>query len=187
MNKPPLHVYVVAAILICFWQQITLNPVHGANTSAPTIEVTSSNFARGGIIPKAFTADGQNASPALSWSGLPKETEALAIIADDPDAPSGDFIHWLVYDIPASETGIRGGIPPGYMLPNGTKQGLNSYHKIGYDGPAPPAGKVHRYVFTVYALDAKLGVQPGIGLNVFKRAIAGHILGYGQLLGKYSR
>jgi Raf kinase inhibitor-like YbhB/YbcL family protein len=145
------------------------------------IQVTSSAFSEGETIPKKFTCDGENVSPALSWTGVPQGTKSLAVIADDPDAPVGDWVHWVLLDLPLDLNG----------LPEGASglgvAGLNDFRKPGYGGPCPPKGKPHRYYFKVYALDTLLGLKIGATKAQAEAAMKGHILAQGQLMGRYSR
>jgi Raf kinase inhibitor-like YbhB/YbcL family protein len=145
------------------------------------IQVTSTAFNEGSTIPKKHTCDGQDISPQLSWSGVPEGTKSLALIVDDPDAPVGTFVHWVLYDIPAD---IR-------ELPEGVQgvgvQGTNDFRRSGYNGPCPPRGPAHRYYFKVYALDTTLGLKAGARKADVEKAMQGHILAWGQLMGKYGR
>ena len=150
------------------------------------IKISSSAFGEGGVIPSKYTCDGENISPPLSWSGVPSETKSFALINDDPDAPAGTWVHWVIYNIPAAEKELKEGIPPKENLDNGAVQGLNDFGKSGYGGPCPPGG-THRYYFRIYALDTKLDLQGDITQEKLTDAIKGHILAEGQLMGKYSR
>jgi Raf kinase inhibitor-like YbhB/YbcL family protein len=123
-------------------------------------------FRKNGRIPARYTADGENASPPLSWSDLPKGTKELALIVDDPDAPRAEpFVHWVMYKIPPEAGGLSEGVPQQSKptTPSGAMQGKNSYDHLGYDGPSPPPGHgTHHYQFKLYALDAPLEIQPGL-------------------------
>src|SRR4051794_31276693 len=125
------------------------------------LTLQSSSFEPKGDIPTAFTGDGQDRSPALRWSGGPEATKTYALIVHDPGAPSGDFAHWLVYNIPVTTTGLPEAGPHRGDLSDGTLQGRNDFDRIGYGGPKPPPGKPHRYQFELYALDAKLPLDSG--------------------------
>jgi Raf kinase inhibitor-like YbhB/YbcL family protein len=161
----------------------------GAAAEPEGFQVTSEAFADGQPIPAKYTGDGEDASPDLSWGPkLPEKTQALAIIVDDPDAPSGTFTHWLVYDMAATQTGLAAGVPPKEQLPSGEgQQGKNSFGKLGYKGPAPPRGRPHHYHFTVYALDASTALAPGATRDELMRAMEGHIVGQAELVGTYQR
>lgn len=159
-----------------------------------TIELTSTAFADGEPIPKKHTADGEDVSPPLSWSNLPEGTKELAVICDDPDAPSEQpWVHWVLYNIPPDVTSLPEGVAPAERpdQPQGARQGKNSFPEgqtIGYRGPAPPSGHgPHHYHFRIYALDADLDLEPGLTKARFLKAIEGHILAQGELVGTYER
>ncbi|MCX7909081.1 MAG: YbhB/YbcL family Raf kinase inhibitor-like protein [Ignavibacteria bacterium] len=150
------------------------------------IKIFSSAFEHEGFIPTKYTCDGENISPALSWKNIPSGTKSIAIINDDPDAPMGTWVHWVIYNISATATGLPENIKPMEKLSDGTLQGRNSWGKIGYGGPCPPSG-VHRYFFKIYALDVVLDLKPGASKEELLKAMKGHILAEGQFYGKYSR
>lgn len=158
------------------------------------IELTSSAFKAGAAIPAKFTEDGSDVSPPLAWSNVPPGTRAFALVMDDPDAPRAEpWVHWLIYPIPGSATELAEGIPAEPRLddPAGALQGRNSWSSgqtIGYRGPAPPPGSgTHRYHFRLYALDAPLELEPELDKAALLKAIAGHVLGQGELIGTYGR
>ena len=154
------------------------------------ITITSKAFAEGQSIPTKYTADGQDVSPPLAWSDVPPGTKELALIVDDPDAPSPQpWVHWVIYKIPADATELAEGIPAEAELaaPTGALQGKNSWDKIGYGGPAPPPGGAHRYYFKLYALDAELDLKSGADKDALLAAMKPHILAEGQLMGTYKR
>ena len=146
-----------------------------------TIQLTSPAFSEGGTIPKKFTCDADNVSPQLAWSGVPSETKSLVLIVDDPDAPSGDWVHWVLYDLPPELTGLAEGIK-GVGV-----DGVNDFRKPGYGGPCPPRGSNHRYFFKLYALDTRLNLKPGASKADIEKAMGGHILAQGLLVGRYGR
>ncbi len=150
------------------------------------IQVESAAFTEGGMIPKKYTCDGQDISPPLSWSGAPEGTKSLALISDDPDAPVGTWVHWVMYDIPADVSGLPENVPPNEKLENGAVQGTSSFGRIGYGGPCPPGG-THRYYFKLYALDTMLNLSPGAKKEAVLEAMEGHILAQGELMGRYKR
>ncbi len=150
------------------------------------IKISSNAFENGGFLPKKYTCDGENISPHLKWSNIPQGTKSFAIINDDPDAPMGTWVHWVIYNIPVSVVELPDNIPPSQRLSNGAVQGKNSLGKIGYGGPCPPSG-THRYFFKIYALDKILDLPVGATKEELLRAIKGHILAEGQIYGKYSR
>lgn len=151
------------------------------------ITLTSTAFAEGGRIPNRYTCDAEDSSPPLAWGSLPTGTESLALIADDPDAPVGTWVHWVIYDMPATLNGLSEGIPKSLSVPEIGKQGLTDFRKPGYGGPCPPKGKPHRYFFKLYALDTLLNLDPGVSKAEVEKAMKGHILAQGQLMGLYSR
>ena len=152
-----------------------------------TMVVTSPAFAAGQPIPAKYTADGEDVSPPLQWTGIPEGARSIALICDDPDAPGGTWVHWLLYNLPPGESGMPEATPAANELPNGARHGVNDFGRAGYDGPAPPSGKAHRYRFRVYALDAVLILKPRAGRSELDRAMKGHILATGELTGTYQR
>jgi len=149
-------------------------------------QIESDVFEPGGPIPSKFSCDGQDVSPPLSWSGVPEGTSSLALVMEDPDAPAGIWVHWVLYNIPANLKGLSEGVPAEQELANGTLSGLNSWRRRGYGGPCPPAG-THRYYFRLYALDGSLGLQAGATKERLSEAMQGHILGQTEIMGTYSR
>jgi Raf kinase inhibitor-like YbhB/YbcL family protein len=150
------------------------------------IKVVSASFTEGGIIPKQYTCDGKDVSPSLSWSGVPEDAKSIALICDDPDAPGGTWVHWVLFNLPPKTDGLAEGVPSSKTLKNGAKHGANDFRKFGYGGPCPPSG-THRYYFKVYALDTMLDLDPGITKGDLVEAMKGHILAEGQLMGRYKR
>ena len=151
-----------------------------------TMKLTSTAFEEGGMIPAEYTCDGQNISPPLAWSGVPDGAKTLALIADDPDAPRGTWVHWVVYQIPPTEKGLPENVPARPTLDNGARQGTNDFKKTAYGGPCPPSG-THRYFFKLYALDADLNLPPGATKDQLLKAMDTHTLAEGQLMGRYKR
>jgi len=152
-----------------------------------TMQVTSTVFTNGGIIPKKYTCDGDDVSPSLSWSGIPEGTKSIALICDDPDAPAGTWVHWVLYGLSPDSTGLPEDVPTQNVLDNGAKQGRNDFREIGYGGPCPPKGPAHRYFFKIYALDCEIDLDAGATKKELLRAMEGHIIAEGQLMGKYQR
>ena len=150
------------------------------------MKLTSTAFKEGEPIPRAYTCDGPNVSPALEWSGVPKSAKTLAIICDDPDAPSGTWVHWVLYNLPAENIGLVENTPATESLRAGGFQGKNDFEKIGYGGPCPPSG-THRYNFKIFALDRDLDLVAGSKRAQLDAAMKGHILAQGQLMGRYSK
>jgi len=167
------------------------------NPAVRTIRLTSPAFAEGGKIPREFTCDGTDRSPPLEWSGVPQTARSLVLICDDPDAPGGTWSHWVLYDLSPSITSLDEGVAADLVAtleprtdvkqPRLTViQGRNDFGKIGYGGPCPPRG-VHRYFFRLYALDQRTELAPGATRTTVFKAIEGHILAEGHLMGKYAR
>ena len=150
------------------------------------IEVKSKAFKEGSMIPKRYTCDGTDVSPPLAWTSVPEGTKSIALICDDPDAPVGTWVHWVLFNLPADAKELPENVPPQKMLENGGIQGTNDFRKIGYGGPCPPGG-THRYYFKVYALDTALNLQAGITKAQLLKAMEGHIMAEGQLMGRYKR
>ena len=166
--------------------KIKLENVNLPQNRETTMQVTSPAFKEGQPIPRHYTCDGVNISPPLDWTGVPKSAKTIAIIADDPDAPSGTFVHWVIYNLPAENIGLVENLPPSESLKAGGFQGKNDFEKIGYGGPCPPSG-THRYLFKVYALDSDLPLKAGATKAEVEKAMQGHIVAQAQLMGTYSR
>jgi len=151
------------------------------------LELTSPAFMEGGAIPEMHTCDGADVSPALAWSGAPDRTKSFALICDDPDSPTGTWVHWVLYHIPATSDSLPEGVPKERTVPGIGEQGKNDFKRVGYGGPCPPRGKPHRYFFKLYALDFEPALEPGIEKKDLEKALKGHILAEGQLMGRYRR
>jgi Raf kinase inhibitor-like YbhB/YbcL family protein len=150
-----------------------------------TLQVTSTAFDDSQPIPEKYTAQGDNVSPPLQWSGAPQQARSFALICEDPDAPSGTFTHWVVYNLPPTTTSLDENVPKGQPMVYGFLQGKNDFNNVGYGGPAPPPGKPHHYVFKVYALDIILLLQGGADKDDVLSAMNGHVLGEGELTGTF--
>ena len=150
------------------------------------IKVKSTVFGEGNPIPKRYTCDGLNVSPPLEMSGVQESAKSLAVICEDPDAPSGVWTHWVIFNIPPESKTLPEGVEMDELFEDGSKQGLNDSGMVGYSGPCPPGG-THRYYFRVYALDSKLDLPPRISKQELLNAMEGHVLDKGQLMGLYSR
>jgi len=148
--------------------------------------VTSTAFKEGGMIPKKYSGEAENISPPLAWNEVPVEAKSLALIVDDPDVPSGDWVHWVVYNMPATMREMPEDIGPDERVAGIGIQGKNDSRKIGWDGPYPPSG-THRYFFRLYALDKVLDDAPGLTKQQLLALIQGHILAQGELMGRYKR
>jgi hypothetical protein len=150
------------------------------------IKITSSAFQDGGLIPAKYTCDGADVSPPLQWDTVPEGTKSIALICDDPDAPMGTFVHWVLFNLPAETRQLAEKVPADKTLPSGARQGTSDFGRIGYGGPCPPSG-THRYFFKIYALDTTLDLPAGARKGDLLKAMQGHILAQGQLIGKYKR
>ena len=150
------------------------------------MELNSSAFEAGGMIPPKYTCDGSDVSPPLSWNAVPAKTKSLVLIADDPDAPRGTWVHWVAWNIPATARALEEDVPKRDTLPKGMKQGTTDFRSIGYGGPCPSSG-THRYFFKLYALDTTLNLPLSTTKKDLEKAIQGHILKQTELMGKYAR
>lgn len=155
------------------------------------MRLSSKAFETNGTFPRRYTGEGEDLSPPLSWTAPPAGTKSLALVMDDPDAPSGTWVHWVVYDIPPRTQSLPEGLPKTPALPNGGKQGacwgVDSFQKVGYYGPMPPPGSPHHYVFHLYALDSSLGLPPRATKKQVLRAIKGHVLDEASLEAVFER
>lgn len=171
---------------------LTLGKLVGSVGVADAVEVemsiilTSSAFDDGSPIPSQYTCDGRDISPPLAWTDPPAGTKSFALINDDPDAPMGTWVHWVVYNMPASTRTLPEVFPADPEHADGTRQGMTDFGRIGYGGPCPPSG-THRYFFKVYALDTALSLPPGATKATLEATMQGHILGQTQLIGTYRR
>ncbi len=150
------------------------------------LDLQSDAFEHGRPIPVRHTADGSDVSPPLRWRGLPEGTASLALICEDPDAPRGTWVHWVLYDLPPTVASLSEGIAALESTPEGATHGRNDFGRLGYGGPAPPSG-THRYFFRLFALDRRLGLAPGATAQALRRAMDGHILAEAERMGTYSR
>ena len=151
-----------------------------------TFELTSTAFAPAQQIPSKYTCNGENVSPPLRWSDPPPDTQSLALICDDPDAPAGTWVHWVLYNLPAKTRALLETVPANADLPDGSRHGKNSGGRLGYSGPCPPSG-THRYFFKLYALDTVLGLASGADKSQLLQAMQGHILAQTELMGTYKK
>lgn len=152
-----------------------------------SLNVISTAFKQGATIPKKYGGEGEDFSPSLLWSALPKATKSIAISCLDPDAPSGTWWHWTIYNLPAKMQQLGENVPKSPSIAQGIAQGMNDFGKVGYNGPMPPPGQKHHYHFKVMALDTVLNLRPGASKEEFSKAIHGHELASGELVGIYSR
>lgn len=151
------------------------------------MQIASAAFAEGTAIPSKYTCEGANVSPPLKWSGAPAQTKALVLIADDPDAPAGTWVHWVLYNLPPTVAELPEGQPKDQQIPLGGWQGLNDFKRLGYGGPCPPPGKPHRYFFKLYALDRPLQLKPGATKREVEQTMEEHILAHAQIMGTFQR
>ncbi len=150
------------------------------------LTVSSTAFSAGQPIPPLYSCRGENVSPPLAWSGAPASTKSFALILDDPDAPSGTYVHWVMYNIPAASASLPEAVPGRAQLADGTLQGSNSSGGTGYTGPCPPSG-THHYHFKLYALDIMTSLSSGATKDQLLQAMQGHILAQGELIGTFSK
>jgi len=174
-------------LLVASGAIVSKSNLFAGGKSAMAFKVKSSAFGSGAEIPKKFTCEAADVSPALEWSEAPAKSASFALIADDPDAPVGTWVHWVLWNLPASAQSLPEGVAKREQLDDGTRQGRNDFRKIGYNGPCPPPGKPHRYFFRLYALDAKLDLAPGATRQELDAAMKGHILGEAEYMGTFRR
>jgi len=151
------------------------------------LTIRSAAFEAGGPIAQLYTCDGRDVSPPLRWDNVPDGTRSFALICDDPDAPMGTWVHWVIYGIPGSVRQLPEAVPVRDTLSDGARQGRNDFGKTGYGGPCPPRGKPHRYFFRLYALDDVPSLAPGLSKKLLLKAIDGHVLAEAELYGTYGR
>ena len=149
-------------------------------------QLTSSAFGTGDPIPRKYTCDDQDISPPLEWSDPPQGTQSFALIADDPDAPVGTWVHWLLYNLPAATRALAEAVPLDAELTDGSRHGRNSWGRPSYGGPCPPGG-THRYFFKLYALDTEPELAAGASKEELLQAMEGHILATTETMGTYTR
>ena len=165
----------------------------GQNAAAPRepagkpLKLASAAVEAGGTIPRQFTCEGSDISPALTWTEPPAGTRSFALIVDDPDAPAGVWVHWVIYDLPPSARQLPENIPEQAEFDSGARHGRNDFRRLGYGGPCPPPGPAHRYFFKLYALNATLGLKPGATKADLENAMKGHILAEAELMARYGR
>ncbi|HEY47433.1 MAG TPA: YbhB/YbcL family Raf kinase inhibitor-like protein [Anaerolineae bacterium] len=148
--------------------------------------LSSTSFTEGDPIPQRYSCDGEDISPPMQWTDPPEDTVSFALIVDDPDAPVGTWVHWVLYNLPADTRSLTEAFPSDADLPDGSKNGENSWGRLGYGGPCPPGG-THRYFFKLYALDLMLDIAAGATKDQLLQAMEGHILAESDLMGTYTR
>jgi len=171
----------IAFVLQLFAVHLTAGILPTEGIAMETLTITSPAFGTGELIPSKFTCDGQDVNPALAIGNVPAGTKSLALIMDDPDAPNGTWVHWVLWNIDPATREIREN-----SVPAGAKPGTNDFRKTSYGGPCPPPG-THRYFFKMYALDTMLDLGSGATKAALEKAMRGHILGQGELMGRYKR
>lgn len=156
-------------------------------TTMQTILITTEAFRQGETIPSRYSCEGDDISPPLTWNGVPANAKSIVLIMDDPDAPSGTFVHWVLFNIPAETQHLTEGIPSGKVLGDGSRHSMTDFGRTGYGGPCPPSGKPHRYFFRIYALDTQLDLSAGVSRKQVEIAMKGHVVAQGELMGKFGR
>jgi Raf kinase inhibitor-like YbhB/YbcL family protein len=156
-------------------------------SSPDGFSIRAEAFNPGADIPRKFSCQGSDTSPALVWTDPPAGTQSIVLIVDDPDAPAGTWVHWVLYDLPPSARRLREALPPTGEVAGGGRQGANDFGKTGYGGPCPPPGKPHRYFFKLYALDSRLNLKAGATKADVEQAMKGHILAKTEVMGRYAR
>lgn len=151
------------------------------------MKVTSPAFAEGEAIPRRYTCDGDDQSPPLEWLDVPGGARSLALVCDDPDAPAGTWVHWVIYGLSAAITGLAEGVRAVEVTADKARQGRNDFRRIGYGGPCPPPGGPHRYFFRLYAVDCEVDLSPGATKTALLKAIEGHVVEEATLMGRYKR
>ncbi len=183
----------MAAASVAFTMFLLLTPrssmLASQNNGEKTMSLTisSPSFPNGGDIAKKFTCDGADVSPQLVWTDPPAGTKSFALLADDPDAPVGNWNHWTIWNLPPDAHGLPEGLSKKAQLPDGSAQGPNDFGKPGYNGPCPPPGDPHRYYFKLFALDVKLDLKRSASKRELEAAMKGHILAHAEWMGKYGR
>lgn len=187
MNSRSYWRSLLIAVIACIVLPQFNTHARNVKPEASSMRISSPVFQEGQRIPKEFTEDGKNISPPLSWTGAPANCQSFALICDDPDAPVGNWVHWVIYNLPGNSNALSADINKSQKLPDGTNQGKNSWGNTGYGGPAPPPGKVHRYFFKLYALDNTLSSNSPMSKEQLLTSIKGHVIAECQLIGTYSR
>lgn len=186
MRRP--HYILFLSGIVTVLSLLTSAEVKAQRGGNMNFTISSTAFKDSGTIPKQYTCDGTDISPRISWDGVPAGTSSFVLIMDDPDAPVGTFNHWILYDIPPETRELSEGFSKEPILSNGAKQGVTSFRRVGYGGPCPPKGPVHRYFFTLYALDiSNLGISTSASKEDVEKRMKDHIIGQTVIMGKYGR
>jgi Raf kinase inhibitor-like YbhB/YbcL family protein len=178
-----LPAFILSTVIACDPEGSGPAPSAPAGMAMASITVTSKSFPGSGQIPVDLTCDGKDTSPQITWSSPPEGTKALVIIVNDLDASHGSFTHWLVVNLPPTELALAEGADPTTL---GAKIGVNGFHNLGYNGPCPPHGQMHRYAFEVFAADKPLDLNEGATRGAVEGALSGHVLGAGSLIGLFA-
>jgi Raf kinase inhibitor-like YbhB/YbcL family protein len=175
-------------IIAFLFISIQISPQTKSSKSKMDIKIKSSAFKDGGLIPSKFSCEDENVSPQLHWNEVSKDIKSYAIILDDPDAPGGNFVHWVIFNIPGTMKELHENVTPSRNIPDEVMLGTNSFGRIGYGGPCPPPGKAHHYYFRIYGLDTILHhVESGSTKQQLVSAMEGHILATGEIMGTFKR
>jgi len=177
--------------LKCSWKLLPVIAAAAALVSSDAwpqsnLQIRTDAFAAGATIPQKYTCSGENISPALAISGVPQSAKALALIVEDPDAPAGTFVHWVVYNMPPKTSQIDAGITPVKTMPGGGMQGRNDFGHVGYGGPCPPPGSPHHYRFRLFASDGRITPSSDTGPAV-EQAMQGHVVASAEMVGTFGR
>ena len=187
-NKMRLLLKFLSVTLLSLILQIQLLPQSITVNITMEIKIKSTAFNEGSSIPSKFSCENENVSPQLHWNEVSKNIKSYAIILDDPDAPGGNFVHWVIFNIPGTMNELHENVTPSRNIPDEVMIGTNSFGRIGYGGPCPPPGKAHRYYFRIFALDTILHhVESGATKQLLIKAMEGHIIAKGELMGTYKR
>ncbi len=165
---------------------LSVAPAPAAEATA-AMTLSSPAFSAGAPIPAQFTCSGADSSPALNWTGAPADTSSFALIVEDPDAPSGTFIHWVLFNLPGNKIALPADLPKADSLPGGGSQGTNSFGSVGYRGPCPPPGPPHHYHFILFALDSPLDANSSYDASALRSAMTGHVKATAELVGTFGR
>lgn len=176
-----LVIAIAALLAVLYFQKAP-----SLTSAVGSMTVYSPAFSNGSTMPAQYTCDGADISPPLKWSGVPEKAKSLLIAMIDPDAPGGQFIHWVLYDVSPNLTELPQGVPPAASTQYGL-QAVNDFGRIGYGGPCPPPGRPHRYIITVYALNATLGLPPGAPAREVLESARPYVIAEGELVGLYGR
>jgi len=192
MRKPNHRLIRNAALVAMAWflsimgsYREDASPAVGSDSTSLTL--TTKAFQANGPIPQPYSCEGPDISPELDWSNAPAKTRSFALILEDPDAPGGTWVHWVVYDLPAGAHHLQAGIPRRDDIEGGGRQGDNDFGRVGYNGPCPPPGPPHRYFFRLYSLDTVLNLRGRVQKIAAEQGMKGHVLAQTELMGTYQR